>query len=161
EGGRRIQPLARGGAEERGRRPAGCGARGAGRKVTRERLDAHLRVCVDAQVMLRPLDAEAYEKLHAYLRPAMGCRPGSAVPGEHEVDLLVDVRRDRGPCVAGEVLGSVAESGNCGDGGLLGLALPVGVLQVAEVRVDLGGDGVDVAGYHWLQAFQPRGVDLN
>src|SRR5882762_5010147 len=77
--------------------------------------------------------------------PAMGCRPSSAIPGEHEVDLLVDVRRDRGPCVAGEVLGSVAESGDGADGGLLGLALPVGVLQVAQVGVDLGGDGVDAA----------------
>src|SRR5947199_245866 len=85
----------------------------------------------------------------------------SAAPGEHEVDLLVDVRRDRGPCVAGEVLGSVAESGNCGDGGLLGLALPVGVLQVAQVGVDLGGGRIDVASHHWLQALQPGRVDLN
>src|SRR5207248_11545337 len=107
------------------------------------------------------LDAEAYAKVHAYLRPTMGCLPGSAVPGEHEVDLLVDVRRDRGPCVAGEVPGSVAESGNCGDGGLLGLALPVGVLQVAQVGVDLSGDGVDVPSHDGLQALQSRRVDLH
>jgi len=36
------------------------------------RIDADPQVRVDAQVVLGPLDAEAYEKLHAYLRPAMG-----------------------------------------------------------------------------------------
>src|SRR5207244_7148120 len=41
------------------------------------------------------------------------------------------------------------------------LALPFGVLQVAEVRIDLGGDGVDLASHHWLEALQSRRVDLH